>query len=111
MAVAARLRGAVRVTDAVARLAGDEFVVILEDLNEPGEAEAIAGKILEAVHQPMQLGSQELAPGTSIGIASYLGGATSATELLAKADRALYDAKAAGRGTFRVAGDDVRAAA
>lgn len=95
---AQRLLGSVRATDSVARLAGDEFVVLAEGLNEAEDATAVAGKILEAMAVPMELDGLRLQVGTSIGIALHEGRAgLDAAQLLANADAALYEAKRAGR--------------
>src|SRR5262249_860212 len=99
---AQRLKACVRGTDTVARLGGDEFVLVLEGLVTPADAETIAGKILEAMRAPAELGAHRVDVRTSIGIAIARPYA-SADALLASADGALYDAKNAGRGTFKVA--------
>lgn len=106
---ARRLAGCLRSTDMVARLGGDEFVIILEGLNEPGEPEPVAHKILRQMQQPFQIDEAVLTISTSIGIALYRGGDAGAELLMQRADEALYEAKAAGRGTFRIAppGSDV----
>ncbi|MGN6527789.1 MAG: diguanylate cyclase domain-containing protein [Burkholderiaceae bacterium] len=101
---AQRLRASVREVDTVARLAGDEFVVILEGLHTPFEPQAIARKILGAMAQPLVVDGRELLTTASIGIAYQVDGRAQPDELLARADEALYAAKAAGRGTFRMAG-------
>ncbi len=101
---AARLKACVRQTDTVARLAGDEFVVILEDLHHESEAQAIAQKLLDRMAEPFQVAGRPVSVGSSIGI-GYQARATDAgsgDELLALADAALYDAKSAGRNTFRL---------
>ena len=102
---ATRLVASVRTTDTVARLAGDEFAIILEGLHERSEVQAIAQKIVDHVRLPMRVADRELCISASVGIAFHdrSQAATSAELLLAKADEALYAAKAAGRGTFRVA--------
>lgn len=83
------------------RLAGDEFVVLLESLGSAEEAAQVATKILQTVQQPMSLeDGAALNLTTSLGVATYLGRGSSAAELLERADRALYRAKAAGRNTF-----------
>lgn len=99
---AARLNGCVRATDTVARLGGDEFVLILEGLQTPQDPELIAGKILEEMARPFLIHNMMLQVSTSIGVACYLGGDSSEEQLLASADGALYQAKNAGRSTFRV---------
>lgn len=103
---ATRLSSSVRGTDTVARLAGDEFVIVLEGLHAPAEAELVARKILDSVAQPMDLSAagvpEPLQIGTSVGVAFSQPGNTAA-ELTARADEALYAAKRAGRNTFRTA--------
>jgi diguanylate cyclase (GGDEF)-like protein/PAS domain S-box-containing protein len=100
-AFAARLAACVRATDTVARVGGDEFVVLLEDVKETGSAIRVAQKILDAVHAPVPLDREEIMITTSIGIAQ--GAAEDEGALLKRADAALYEAKAGGRNTFRVA--------
>ncbi len=103
---ARRLLGSVRTTDTVARLAGDEFVVVLEHLADRETAAAVAEKIVSQVSRPpFQVRARPFAVTTSIGIAFLAPGdpPTSGEELLARADAALYAAKAAGRNTYRFA--------
>jgi len=98
----------VRATDTVARLGGDEFVVILEGIAGEAEAKAIASKIIARMAQPIDVEGESLCVTTSIGIAwcADIGlapqAAPSVRALLARADEALYDAKNAGRNTFRL---------
>lgn len=100
-----RLQASVRHVDLVARLAGDEFVVILESLPSSAEATAVARKIVEAAAKPMEVEGRPLQVTTSIGIAFQDNACpiTTVPELLARADEALYAAKAAGRNTFHMA--------
>lgn len=102
-AFAQRLRGCVRETDLVCRLAGDEFVLVLEGLNLPTEAGLVADKVLAAVGQPLDLPDRQLHMSTSIGIACWQGPSESDAALLARADQALYAAKEAGRGRWSLA--------
>jgi diguanylate cyclase (GGDEF)-like protein/PAS domain S-box-containing protein len=102
-AFADRVRGAIRETDQLCRLAGDEFVLILENLHEPQAATLVAEKVLEVVKVPLTLQGRELQLSTSIGIACHDGGAESDVALLGRADDALYAAKSAGRGCWRLA--------
>jgi diguanylate cyclase (GGDEF)-like protein/PAS domain S-box-containing protein len=94
---AVRLRASVRETDTVARLAGDEFVVILEGVHAPADAKQVARKILAAFEPPFEMGGGPLPVGTSIGIVVDQQGARAPDELLAAADDALYQAKRMGR--------------
>ena len=95
--------GTVRQTDLVARLGGDEFMILLESPG-PASGELVAKKLLEAMRAPIRVGELELQVGASIGVANA-GHPIAADALMARADRALYEAKASGRDTFRVAGD------
>jgi diguanylate cyclase (GGDEF)-like protein len=100
--VAARLRMAVRSEDTLARVGGDEFVILLSDLDEQqarATAELVANKCLEIFGQDFIVRGQACRLGTSIGIA--LGnGYCDADKLLIAADQAMYQAKEAGRGKF-----------
>lgn len=105
---AQRLQGCVRETDTVARLGGDEFVLILEAAASSAETELVAQKIIDCMAPPFDLGAG-LAPlqvSTSVGLACYpVTGHVNEdpAALLERADKALYAAKAAGRGTYRAA--------
>jgi diguanylate cyclase (GGDEF)-like protein len=81
----------------VARLSGDEFVIILEDLRSDQEVRAVAAKIADAIRVPFQASGVQLAVTTSIGIALFSGSGQTHEELLANADSALYGAKRNGR--------------
>lgn len=98
---AARLGASLRETDFVARYAGDEFVAIAEGLSGEAEAGALADKIAAAIRRPFSLSNACIRVTTSIGIATFDGDST-LRELLARADGALYEAKAAGRDGIRV---------
>ncbi len=113
--VAERLQACVREGDSVARLSGDEFVLLLEGLSsEPhdaaAQAQASAKKILASLSQPCLLGEHRANCGASLGIVVFLGTEQSLTELLKKADIAMYQAKDAGRGTLRFYDADMQAA-
>lgn len=100
---AARVRGAVRETDVLCRLAGDEFVLIAENLNESAEAGLLAQKLLAAVQAPLEVMGSAVQLSTSIGVACTTADAESDVAFLARADDALYAAKAAGRGRWHMA--------
>lgn len=100
--VAARLRSQVREGDTVARLGGDEFIIMLENLGESApaaatRAEQIASKILVALNDACLFEGHEIRSTPSIGITVYCGQEHTADELLRRADRAMYRAKAEGR--------------
>lgn len=103
-AVARRLTSCVRAADTVARRGGDEFVIIhVTDSALPASAVALAERLIEAVSAPMESGGAPVHIGLSIGIA-VAGGGTEADTLLRNADKAMYEAKAAGRNGYRVSG-------
>lgn len=99
--VASRIRAEVRESDTVARVGGDEFVVILPNIASRKVAETVAQKIITAIAMPFQLGSQKepVEIGVSIGIAIYPADANDADALIKAADRAMYKAKQVG-GSF-----------
>ena len=98
------LRHCVRKTDTVARLAGDEFVIMVEDLTG-GEQDAVlvAEKIMAALAAPIAPGSGDIAVSSSIGIAALNKCGSSAEELLARADLAMYQSKQIGAGRWSLA--------
>ena len=98
---AQRLRSAVRENDIVARIGGDEFVVVLSDMGEPQHALAVAAKLLERLSQPVNLAKHDLSPSTSIGICFYPQDGQDRGSLMQSADIAMYQAKQMGKGTYR----------
>jgi diguanylate cyclase (GGDEF)-like protein len=99
---ARRVRGAVRVTDTVCRLAGDEFTVILEGLKAPEEAALVAEKILKAFDRPFSLEQGDRVVTTSIGVGYVDRFPIDVERLGEEADQALYTAKRRGRRCFAV---------
>ncbi|ANH34431.1 diguanylate cyclase domain-containing protein [Ralstonia nicotianae] len=98
--VARRLQHTVRRTDTVARLAGDEFVILLDPIDTPDDALHTAGKVVAAIRPPIQLrGDIALNVTASIGVACPSPEAADADAVLREADRALYWAKSRGRDT------------
>jgi diguanylate cyclase (GGDEF)-like protein len=85
----------------VCRLGGDEFAVLLSRIQDPEDAGLVAGRILGALPSPMQAGGYEVSSTASIGIALYPSDGSDAETLVKHADRALYQAKEAGRNAFR----------
>src|SRR5690606_26359560 len=108
--VAQRCQQAVRETDTVARQGGDEFVVVLPNLNDPQDAGMIARKILAAITQPCHLGPHELTLTCSIGIAVSPADGTSGSILLRNADAAMYRAKGDGRNGYQFSTADMNTA-
>ena len=106
---AQRLVAAVRATDTVARLAGDEFVIVLENVQAAVEAETVARKILASLSEDILVEHHHLRLGASIGIACSDADCMVPAQLLARADRALYVAKANGRNGFAWAPQTVAA--
>ena len=95
--VARRLESSLRTTDTVARLAGDEFAVLLEDTADAASATLVADRLLQALRVPFALEGGETSVSASIGIAMSHGGSEGPAEILRNADVALYEAKQAGR--------------
>ena len=95
------LKKAVRSLDTVARLGGDEFAILLESISNSSDIEHIANKILNIINQPFIIQGNELHIGTSFGISVAPTDSVSGDHLLRDADAAMYEAKKAGRGTYR----------
>jgi len=99
--VATRLRGAVSETDTVARVGGDEFVLVLGPSAEPPDAVGTANRIIEALKSPVTIAGVPLHISTSVGISTYPADATVPDKLLAYADAAMYCAKQRGRNNLQ----------
>jgi diguanylate cyclase (GGDEF)-like protein len=100
--ISGRLQLCVRDPDLVARLSGDEFAIVLEDIEAPASAVNVAQRVLKALHEPLQTAGEVLEPSVSIGIAIGDHRYGSSDELLHAADTALYRAKASGRHRFEM---------
>lgn len=114
--VAKRLRGALRACDTVshldtpntvARLGGDEFVVLLQRLAAPDDVRLVAGRIIERVSAPVTVGEHTVEVGASIGLVIGSERHRSADDLIREADLAMYEAKARGKGSVIVYGEDI----
>ncbi|MBB6187783.1 diguanylate cyclase (GGDEF)-like protein [Rhodanobacter sp. MP7CTX1] len=101
-AIATRLQHCVREPDVVARLAGDEFAILLEDIDVPAAATHVAQRVLQTLGMPLHISGKELAPSVSVGIACGDVHYLDADEMLRDADIALYQAKQLGRKRFVV---------
>jgi len=98
--VASRIQKTIRETDLVSRLGGDEFTVLLSDMNDEIHASIIAKSILTQLSEPFKLHGHEVYSGASIGITVCPGDGDDAQTLLKNADMAMYEAKDQGRNTF-----------
>lgn len=96
-AVAERMKPRVRAADTIGRIGGDEFVVLLTDLEEPDAALQVAEELRQALAQPFVIEGHELSISASIGIALYPDHGADAEELSRHADLAMYRAKQDGR--------------
>ncbi len=99
--VAQRLREVMRGIDTVSRIGGDEFMLLLDHLDDPQEAGTVAQRLIERLSQPYEIMGHTLYSGVSIGIAVYPGDGREGADLQRNADAALYQAKDEGRGTYR----------
>jgi len=96
--VARRLQSCLRPADTVARLSGDEFTILLEDVASAADARSVADRLREELRVPFWLGAHEVFSGASIGIAHGSAAYAHPEDILRDADTALYRAKAQGRG-------------
>jgi len=116
--VASRLEKSLRATDTVARLGegvivarmgGDEFTVLLDDLKDPGDAKRAADRLMKAVTLPFMLGGREVFTSVSIGIALSNPSYEQAEDILRDADTAMYRAKSMGKARYEIFDADMRA--
>jgi diguanylate cyclase (GGDEF)-like protein/PAS domain S-box-containing protein len=101
--VSARLLGLLRSSDTVARLGGDEFVIVLDNPENYEKVAMVASRVIEEVNGPMHIDGTTAHVGTSIGIAIFQNDGMSASDLLKRADDAMYVAKKSGKNSFRFA--------
>jgi diguanylate cyclase (GGDEF)-like protein len=99
--VGERLRGCTRELDVVARMGGDEFAIIMTQMEQAADAATLSKRIRDSVIKPYQVEGHQIVTDISIGISVAPMDAVESAELLRNADMALYDAKSDGRGTFR----------
>ena len=105
--ISKRLENIVRKEDTVARLSGDEFTIIIEELKRPQDASILAEKILETLQEPIYIENHQLYVSGSIGISMYPEDAVDAQNLLKYADTAMYKAKEEGRNNFQFYSSDM----
>ena len=106
--VTERIREILRPGDIVGRWAGDEFVVLLDDMGDPDHVASIADKLVHRLGEPIQVGPHELFITLSVGAACAPQDAQDADELVKNADLAMYSAKAAGKNVFRAYEPEMR---
>jgi diguanylate cyclase (GGDEF)-like protein/PAS domain S-box-containing protein len=102
VAVAARLRSCVRPGDTLARLAGDEFAILLDELDDEGSAVAVSKRVGKRLEAPFEIEAMEIAVRASIGISLGQSSDARPEDLMRDADVAMYEAKARGKGGYQV---------
>jgi diguanylate cyclase (GGDEF)-like protein/PAS domain S-box-containing protein len=107
--VSQRLLSVIRASDTASRLGGDEFTIILENLERAESAALVAQKIIDQSGRPFQISGREIFISSSIGIALFPGDGESAEALLMSADAAMYRAKSAGRNNFQFSSKEANA--
>jgi diguanylate cyclase (GGDEF)-like protein/PAS domain S-box-containing protein len=105
--MAERLVAAVRQSDLVARMGGDEFVVLIEEHRGPEEVMIVAQKILSMLERPVLLDWREVSVSGSVGIASFPDDGADVESLVKNADTAMYQAKERGRNNFQFFSEDL----
>ncbi|HRP97012.1 MAG TPA: EAL domain-containing protein [Rhodocyclaceae bacterium] len=100
--IARRLRECLREDDTVARMGGDEFLVVLSELGAPDAAAHTANRVIASLRQPVRIDERELVVTTSIGISIYPEDGENAETLIKNADVAMYRAKDEGRNSFQL---------
>jgi diguanylate cyclase (GGDEF)-like protein len=100
--LAKRISHAVRLTDTVARIGGDEFIVLLPDLHDAAEARSIAAKIVATASQPVLVDPVQVPVTVSVGVCTYPEAGSDVEKLLQHADAAMYGVKTHGRNGFEV---------
>lgn len=98
---ARRLLESLREEDNIGRIGGDEFLIVMEDIDSPGDVTTVAEKIISTLRQPIELNGQELSVSASLGISIYPDDGKTTQLLMSNADAAMYSAKEQGRDTFR----------
>ena len=101
--LAMRLISSVRVSDCVARVGGDEFLILLEDVSDKSEIRNLAGKIISTLSQRIDIGGDIVQLGASIEISAFPKNGKSVNELINKADQAMYEIKNSGKNNFAFA--------
>ena len=100
--VSTRLTGIIRASDTLARVGGDEFILVMQETRRREDATAIAQKILDAFAEPLLIDGHQLHVSTSIGIAIYPEDAKDMETLIKKSDAAMYYSKGHGRNQIQI---------
>jgi diguanylate cyclase (GGDEF)-like protein len=100
--IARRIRESLRPSDSAARFGGDEFAILLEDIGNEGRVMNACERIMASLAAPVDIQGMTIDPGASIGVALTRDATCDADRLLRDADLAMYAAKAAGKGTYKV---------
>ena len=106
--IAARLKQTLRAADLIARMGGDEFVIMIEEANDVNQITTVAHKILASIIQPITILKQECRITASIGICMYPKDAEDEQSLMKKADIAMYLAKEEGKNNFQFYAEDIQ---
>jgi diguanylate cyclase (GGDEF)-like protein len=99
--VVSRISSVIRAEDTFARIGGDEFTIILEEIKDIDSVSAVADKIIDVVKEPIEIGSNIFKVSTSIGVSVYPKDSTNKSDLIKYADIAMYKAKAEGRDNYQ----------
>ncbi len=110
ISVAQRLQHTIRETDTVARMGGDEFIILIDDVRSEEEAEKIAAKLVAVMAAPIAIGGEQHPISASIGLCLYPEGGEDLDALLKNADEAMYFAKAEGRNMYQIFSKDMASA-
>jgi diguanylate cyclase (GGDEF)-like protein/PAS domain S-box-containing protein len=100
--IAKRFKSLIREADTVARIGGDEFVILLEEIDTPQSANIVAQKILDSFQEPILAAGQKCYLGASIGMAAFPDHSVNPDELMRMADEAMYAVKTHGRNNYRM---------
>lgn len=103
--VSARLSSCVREVDTMARIGGDEFMIVLSNIHNRAGASKVAKSLINAMSQPFRLDDQDTSIGLSIGIALYPEHGEEPETILKRADEAMYEVKASGKNNYKFAGN------
>ncbi len=105
--VATRLKGLLRADDTVARIGGDEFIILLSNLTSELQAITMAEKVVKVITEPFQVSGKSLNIGVSVGVVLYPEHDTNEKNLIRHADNAMYAAKRQGRSCYALYRDNL----